>query len=453
MDGCFQTFEKTAEFHSKAQDHKSFSKEQSCFFDVPIQPAGNLAAQRLLRSGAIRPKLAVSQLGDIYEREAEHVADQIMRVPEPSLQRSCVACEAGATQCLTCKEKALIAHRKADHDGHAKSDSASASFVESLGSGRPLDPATRVFFESRFGADLRDVRVHTDARAAESARSINALAYTTGHNIVFASERFHPGSSAGRKLLAHELAHIIQQDSLSPKTLSPNDKHNPADGLITEAAETASPVLSGSNLRLARQTADGSASGTPPVTASPQELMDQGNALRMQFLHRAALRVRQLQIACEKQSDPFLLIQALPEEVRAFVAWLGVTPWEDSFCVLVDWVKRLIEQNMNMVVPPFLFAGAEDEFCKLNNEFALANFERTQIRICPRLVDPQTSSPTLRALILIHEMFHDPSFQMGHFGLEAMDSAHCGFMGSFEAASNPYCVTNVIGQLGGDATM
>jgi hypothetical protein len=87
---------------------------------------------------------------------------------------------------------------------------------------------------------------------------------------------------------------------------------------------------------------------------------------------------RQLQIACEKHCDPFLVIQALPEEMRAFVAWLGVTPWEDSFSVLVDWVKRLIEQNMNTVVPAFIFAGPEDEFCRLNNEFALPISNRLQ---------------------------------------------------------------------------
>lgn len=77
--------------------------------------------------------------------------------------------------------------------------------------GKPLEPATRTFMESRFGHDFSRVRVHTDARAAESARAVDATAYAVGPNIVFGSGRYSPRSEAGRVLLAHELAHVIQQ--------------------------------------------------------------------------------------------------------------------------------------------------------------------------------------------------------------------------------------------------
>jgi Domain of unknown function (DUF4157) len=77
--------------------------------------------------------------------------------------------------------------------------------------GQPLDAATRAFMEPRFGHDFSGVRVHTDARAAESAQAVNALAYTVGQNIVFDTGLYSPNSYAGRNLVVHELAHAIQQ--------------------------------------------------------------------------------------------------------------------------------------------------------------------------------------------------------------------------------------------------
>jgi hypothetical protein len=77
--------------------------------------------------------------------------------------------------------------------------------------GRPLDSATRSFMEPRFGHDFSRVRVHADARAAQSAVAVNALAYTVGQDVVFASGRYAPNTSEGRKLLTHELVHTLQQ--------------------------------------------------------------------------------------------------------------------------------------------------------------------------------------------------------------------------------------------------
>ena len=81
------------------------------------------------------------------------------------------------------------------------------------GGGQPLDPATRAFMEPRFGHDFSQVRVHTDERAAESARAVNALAYTVGHQIVFGAGHYTPETARSKKLLAHELAHVVQQQA------------------------------------------------------------------------------------------------------------------------------------------------------------------------------------------------------------------------------------------------
>ncbi|HEX3130800.1 MAG TPA: DUF4157 domain-containing protein, partial [Thermoanaerobaculia bacterium] len=83
---------------------------------------------------------------------------------------------------------------------------------EALGSaGQPLDGRTRADFETRFGHDFGRVRVHADAGAARSAADLQARAYTFGEDIVLGSGRYQPGSSAGRSLIAHELAHVVQQ--------------------------------------------------------------------------------------------------------------------------------------------------------------------------------------------------------------------------------------------------
>jgi hypothetical protein len=78
---------------------------------------------------------------------------------------------------------------------------------------QPLDPVTRAFMESRFGHDFSRVRIHTDARATESARAVSALAYTVGRDVVFDARQYAPGTKARRQLLAHELTHVLQQSS------------------------------------------------------------------------------------------------------------------------------------------------------------------------------------------------------------------------------------------------
>lgn len=85
--------------------------------------------------------------------------------------------------------------------------------VVGSGGGRPLDPDVRTDMEGRLGADFGDVRVHTDGAAADSARAVNAHAYTVGSNIVFQRDAYDPSSQAGRTTLAHELTHVVQQRS------------------------------------------------------------------------------------------------------------------------------------------------------------------------------------------------------------------------------------------------
>src|SRR5690606_19570085 len=82
---------------------------------------------------------------------------------------------------------------------------------ELSGKGKPLDAGLKSFFEDKFGHDFSQVRIHADVRSNESAKEVNAKAYTYGHHIVFGEHQFQPETKEGQKLLAHELTHVVQQ--------------------------------------------------------------------------------------------------------------------------------------------------------------------------------------------------------------------------------------------------
>ena len=172
------------------------------------QAAGNLAVQRLFRSGAIQAKLAISQPGDPDEQEADRIAEQVMRMPEPGGAVPCGACAAGDQPCPKCSGTPKIHRKVGDSSGGM---AASDNPLRHLGSGQSLDRDTRAFFEPRFGRDLSGVRVHTDRQAAESAHAIQARAFSLGHEMVFGRGEYMPESRSGKQLIAHELTHVVQQ--------------------------------------------------------------------------------------------------------------------------------------------------------------------------------------------------------------------------------------------------
>lgn len=139
------------------------------------------------------------------------------------------------------KEKAgLLQRRAADGD---RPPAVPAVVHQALRSpGKPLDAPTRAFMEPRFGHDFSHVRVHDDAQAAASARAVNAHAYTVGDDIVFDSGRYDASSGAGRQLLAHELAHTIQQRGLQRASAGVSLPASADDGRLEQEAEHAAKV-------------------------------------------------------------------------------------------------------------------------------------------------------------------------------------------------------------------
>ena len=160
----------------------------------------------------IQRKLTVNELGDAYEQEADAVADKVMRMSDPSVSQpiSKVSISSLQRTCAACEEDDTMQRKEASNTGGSMVAPPIVSDVLS-GSGKPLDKATQQFMESRMGQNFSNVRIHTDGKAAESAQSVNALAYTSGDNIVFNNGQYQPDTEGGKRLLAHELVHVGQQ--------------------------------------------------------------------------------------------------------------------------------------------------------------------------------------------------------------------------------------------------
>ncbi len=155
----------------------------------------------------LQAKLVVGRSDDPLEREAERVAEQVMQISEPKVQCKKLD-EKTAKQRLL--HKPILLRRVSDTTNG--SDVAPPIVHDVLRStGQPLEPSTRRFMEARFGHDLSGVRVHHDRKAAKAARAVQARAFTVGRNVIFGPGEYAPGSQEGRRLLAHELAHVVQQ--------------------------------------------------------------------------------------------------------------------------------------------------------------------------------------------------------------------------------------------------
>lgn len=251
---------------------------------------GNQEVQRLLKSGTLQAKLKIGQPNDKYEQEADRVADKVMSMPEPGVQRQpeeekeeiqtkplagqitplvqrqvdeeeepvqkklLQRQETGEEEEIQTKlqrqaeeeeepvQAKLLQRQEAEEEEEpvqtelqrqaeeeeepvqtkqsSNQTPAGTSNIESSvnslkGGGQPISESNRTFFEPRFGTDFSQVRVYTDNKADEAAKSINAKAFTKGKDVVFGSGQYSPGTSSGKRLLAHELTHVVQQGNSS----------------------------------------------------------------------------------------------------------------------------------------------------------------------------------------------------------------------------------------------
>jgi uncharacterized protein DUF4157 len=191
------------------------------FGQIAVQPAPAATPQM---------KLRVSQPGDPLEREADQVADEVMRMPAAPVASSSASV--------------------GDASHASASESSTADAVPS--GGQPLDAPTRAFMEPRFGHDFGQVRVHTDEQAAAAASGFSARAYTVGSDIVFGAQEYAPNTHTGRHLLAHELTHVVQQGS--DEAVAATIQRAPQDDAPEAAPEAVPAVASGAAVPVAEMT-------------------------------------------------------------------------------------------------------------------------------------------------------------------------------------------------------
>lgn len=191
----------------------------------------------------IQPKLKVNAPRDQYEQEADRVAYQVMRMPAPARSTGPASSKLSASfhtaaktvmrqpspreteeemdiekqramlelVCPECED--LLQAKEASSQGVSVCTGFESQIESVKAGGQPLPETVRASLEPKFGYDFSSVKIHTDARAGDTAKRMNALAYTTGPHIVFAPGQFAPHLYEGRKLLAHELAHVVQQSA------------------------------------------------------------------------------------------------------------------------------------------------------------------------------------------------------------------------------------------------
>ncbi len=165
--------------------------------------------RQILRGTPLQRKLAVGAPGDVYEQEADRAADNVLQMTGEELGRGPVA-----------KVRGVLLNPSGEVDGERRLDEDAEEAVCSLhGGGIPLGEAERAFFEPRFGADFSRVRLHMGSASGEMAESLHARAFTVGGDIAFGAGRYSPGTEEGLRLLAHELAHVVQQGGAPAATV------------------------------------------------------------------------------------------------------------------------------------------------------------------------------------------------------------------------------------------
>lgn len=177
-----RTFAEKSKAPQQITTAKVATPGRACFGQRP-EVSSILNSQR-----PVQAKLTVSSPGDTYEQEADRVADHVMRMRDSEQAEP--------------EDRAQTTTASGDPESHL------GSFI---GGGQPLGSDSRAFFEPRFGRDFSQVRLHTGDRAAAAARSIDARAFTSGNHVVMGAGEYQPSSNAGKRLLAHELTHVVQQ--------------------------------------------------------------------------------------------------------------------------------------------------------------------------------------------------------------------------------------------------
>lgn len=377
----------------------------------------------------IRPKLKIGAVKDPLEHEADRIADQVMRMTE----RDVVAAEAGvppvvpadhdaavppvvSRKCATCGEEENLRRKPAEAQPIA--GDAPAAVHEVLRSpGQPLDAASRAYFEPRFGHDFSQVRVHSGAAVERSARDVNARAYTVKHDIVFGPREYAPATSAGKRLLAHELAHVVQQGQSGPDDGSLTPKQG------TQAQSSIASARASLALILRQKVPHETSGGQQGPAGKPEDREKQAKALcinepvdaakarcdfterqtkEVRILHEHALRICNRAISGIDMPGNESEVERIANDYFHYV---------DKKIRLTDWNRRTFRSKVKAVANELgrarIACGTcQDENC---NSGAIAHSIPGLIVLCPSFFNlekseaKKTMTPTR---VLIHEGGH-----------------------------------------------
>jgi hypothetical protein len=322
--------------------------------------------------------LSAAAPDDHSEKEADAVAEQVTRTAEP------VPSSRAFAQSTT---------------GLPAAAGGVGSVLPSAG--QPLAPESRAFFESRIGYDFSGVRVHTGATAEQSARELGALAYTLGQDVVFGAGQFAPGTDEGRRLLAHELTHVIQQQGVP---LENDTHHQQLNASITRIER-----------KRIQKADDKAAASAPSIDWSEREIGTAGSAQPLAVVREralAALRTTEaaLRAAIESRNTSSGVPQALSETFAA------AFPGESE--AFLDLLLRRIEL-VQRIVPDVRVYHARQPVTTVDVGITGATLHNSFLQHlpnCPAAAVPQDKyivtfpawdrSEKYQPAILIHECFH-----------------------------------------------
>lgn len=358
------------------------------------------------------------------------------------LQRKC-ACgspTAAIGECDACRKKRLGLQRRClgsaeRHEDGLTLDGAPPIVHQVLDEpGQPLDSATRSFFEPRFGYDFGQVRVHADAKAAESARMVNAHAYTVGSDIVFAAGQYQPMTQMGQQLLAHELTHVVQQRRTGALMSSVSDLEAEAQSTAVTMFEAVRsrpvPLTSASGSMLLKS--NGGAGTSTPVV-QPVEPTDAQRKVIEDARRAAAIRTQIALMWVQGIVPPGRSDRYDPGEVmrrRARQLAQRMFQWNNPNMEQVEEVVR--DMVSRLTNPRVMIAGRGDPEC--GTRAAYVRGLAPPIILCPTFF---SDTPEQQIRTMIHEAAH-----LARIGNAGLGESYCVFFdcqtscGGFDAADS-----------------
>ena len=268
----------------------------------------------------VQAKLKIGQPADKYEKEADRIADQVMAMPGNSKV-------GGVPRSI----------QRLSGEPAGQWNTVPASVDQALASpGTPLEPSLQQDMEQRFGYDFSRVRVHNGTAAEKSTRDLRAYAYTVGHDIVFGARRFMLGTATGRRVLAHELTHVVQQSSLRKSSDEAPKRIDPAVGVKNDIVTADTIEVQNARPLEAMPVA------TVIQRTCESEALRQIRAEGRQLGHRL---FRADDAVDALNSDPTLTISDLTSDLREFIRSDEAGRYSLNLQQVASWPRSLSEEE------------------------------------------------------------------------------------------------------------